>query len=264
MMKRPAKLLFVVPFLASIGDVVAQQPRSIGEPTPARQLRSIREEEDIPLPPPEVVIEGLGPLHAASAPAPLDCECCEEMQASSTKHPRWQRTKSCLQYSHWGYADQFQVRPFGTYVRSAVGAQISNGIAAQLTLYRYDFVDVTGIVSTKLNSHGRIRLVRMAGMLSSCPYPLNIEYDPDHPLANEARRQHVLAQLKQIMGDVADEQVVVRIPAVRGRDAEEGLLIHQNLLQQVEQGPSSSTSGDGQGGATSGSSASAAVSTGTR
>lgn len=263
-MKRPAKLLFVVPFLAGIGDIMAEQPRSIGEPTPARQLRYVRQEEDIPLPPPPVVIEGQGPLQAASAPEVLDCDCCEEMQTGGAKHPRWQRTKSCLQYSHWGYADQFYARPFGTYVRSAVGAHASNGIAAQLTLYRYDFVDVTGIVSTKLNSHGRIRLVRMAGTLSSCPYPLNIEYDQDHPQANEARRQHVLAQLKLIMGDVADEQVVVRIPAVRGRDAEEGLLLYQNLLQQVQQGPTSSTSNGVQGGSTSGSSASAAVSTGTR
>ncbi len=264
MMKRPAKLLFVVPFLAGFSDVVAEQPRPAAEPTPARQLRYVRLEEDVPSPPPPVVIENQDPLQAASAPAVLDRECCEEMQASSAKRPRWQRTKSCLQYSHWGYADQFQVRPFGTYVRSAVDTQVSNGIAAQLTLYRYDFVDVTGIVSTKLNSHGRIRLVRMAGTLGSCPYPLNIEYDQDHPQANEARRQHVLAQLKQIMGDVADEQVVVRIPVVRGRDAEEGLLLYQNLLHQVEQGPTSSSSGGGQGGATSGSSASAAVSTGAR
>ena len=236
-------LLLAVPLLASVSEITAQQPKQIDTPTPAQNLRYVRTGEDAPLPPPEVVVEGQS-LPATSAPASVsekqNGEYCDNCPV---QYPRLQRAKSRLQYSHWGYADQFYPRPFGTFVRSAVDAQVSNGIAAQLTLYRYDFVDISGEVSTTLNSYGRIRLMRMASILNTCPYPLVIEYDQDHPQVNEGRRKHVLTQLQQINGSVADEQVVVRIPAVRGRDAQEGLLLYQGLLRQIEQADMPKSSG---------------------
>ena len=268
MTKHTVGLLLAVPILASISEINAQQPNQIDAALFDQQPRNVRVDEDAAIRLPDVVVERQ--LQPTTSPpvsqTPQHSEYCDDCPA---KHSRLQRVKSHLQYSHWGYAEQFYPRPFGTFVRSAVDAQVSNGLAAQLTLYRYDFVDPSGRVSTTLNPHGRIRLVRMAGILSSCPYPLNIEYDQDHPQVNEGRRQHVLAQLQQMIGSVANEQVIVRIPAVRGRDADEGLLLYQSLLRQVEQGDAPKTSGSIQGrflgaGAGSGTGSSSAGATPTR
>jgi hypothetical protein len=48
----------------------------------------------------------------------------------------------------------------------------------------------------------------------------------------------VLAQLQRLTGEgIADERVIVRVPAARGITADEAILLHQNVLLQVQSGP---------------------------
>jgi hypothetical protein len=164
----------------------------------------------------------------------------------AARYPLVLRLKCCMQATHWGYPEEFAVRPFGTFHRAAMNAQIDSGLAAQLTLYRFDFAAPHGIPSASLNAEGQRRLIRLSHLLFSAPCPLVIEYDPLHPEISESRRQAVLAQLQAMNPQLPNDQVVVGKPAAFGISGDEAILLHQKVLKQVEtggllQGGSSST-----------------------
>jgi hypothetical protein len=158
---------------------------------------------------------------------------------------RWYhcRAKPALQESHWGYPEQFCIRPFGSYMRAAVVAQVQNGIAAQLALYQMDFVTPDGLPGVQLNAKGLRRLEKISELIPLSLCPLVIEVNEVDPTLNAARRAHVIALLEQSFGEFPDERVVVGRPTARGLTAPEAIMIQENVLLQMRSGASNSFSG---------------------
>jgi len=160
----------------------------------------------------------------------------------------WQRTKACLQESHWGYPAEFGTRPPGTLVRAHARTQIANGLRDQMVLYRYDFYQGMLGDASELNPHGRKRLAELAGLLQRNCFPLIVERIPGKPGLSEARRAKVLKVLGESTFAVPEEWVVVGDPPPVGLSAEEALMIHDNLMSNTEQGGAISGGGQGQSG----------------
>jgi hypothetical protein len=148
--------------------------------------------------------------------------------------------------------------PFGFCVSSALNAQITNGLAAQLVFYRYDFVNVPTQRAAKpndfanLNPQGQRQLRRVADVMSRMPLPPVVIESSGNSQIDEARRQIVIAGLTDAMGSpVPAEWVVVDEPMAHPIAGEEATIIHENLLRQTEAGGSydanDRTSGQGGG-----------------
>jgi hypothetical protein len=127
-------------------------------------------------------------------------------------------------------------------MRIALNQQIGNGYAAQMTLYRCDFVTPNGRPGPVLNPSGLERLERISTLLAVTGYPIVIEVVADADL-NAARRQNVLTDLKMLHGDVADDRVVVGRPASRGLAGDEAVEIQKNVLRQTQAGSMSAPAG---------------------
>lgn len=204
-----------IPEGATQVDFVAAQP---GAPTPA------------PLPVPDQALPPSGPALAAP-PMGAGSPCCS--CTSCRRVGAWQgRIKPCLQYSHWGYADQFEETPFGASVCQAKKVQICNGLADQIVLYLYDFCMATD--GAQLNLRGRRRLSEIVTMMQSLNcHPLLIEAS-GNPELDAARKAYVLEMMAKANFPVPEDWVVVGQPKVRGLAGEEAVIIHSNMLRQTE------------------------------
>jgi hypothetical protein len=152
---------------------------------------------------------------------------------------RWwlTRAKPCLQESHWGYADQFEVRPFGSYAVATLDKQITNGAIARLTLYHYDFGDVTLKDPTKLNLRGRKRLGKLAEMMvQNNLHPLIIQGSPGKPKLNAARLAHVVALTAGLESPLPADWIVVGEPIPPPLSGEEAAIAQENLLRRTQSG----------------------------
>lgn len=176
------------------------------------------------------------------------CNSCCESNCGGLLDRCWQRTKACLQESHWGYPEEFCTRPVGTLLRAHVRTQIANGLRDQMVLYRYDFNEGMLGDASELNPHGRRRLSELAGLLQRNCFPLIVERIPGKPGLSEARRAKVLEALSETTFAVPEEWVVVGDPPRVGLSGEEALTIHENLMSNTEQGGALSGGGQGQGG----------------
>ena len=166
----------------------------------------------------------------------------------------WQdRAKPCLQYSYWGYADEFEEVPLGASVRAHQQAQICSGWSARLFLYQYDFCDG----GAALNLHGQQRLNDMAAAFPIWAehHQLLIESTPDKPYLALARREHVIKVLKKA-GIPA--QVEVGVPTGFVPLGEETRLMNTLLMSQIRSG--GGRAGGSQGGTSSGGGAAAPAS----
>ncbi len=114
--------------------------------------------------------------------------------------------------SCWGLPEEFIPQPLGGSLYANCNVQVANGIAAQLMLYHYDFVDGTD----QLNLKGRDRLQQLAGLLCASPAPLIIERTPYAPGLDQARRLAVLNALGQGPVPVPADRVVIGPPLARG------------------------------------------------
>jgi len=229
----PARALFQGSLLA--GAIAGWGLTAAAEPLPQLPMPGPAPLETIfPAPPPPVLIDGATPAPVLEAPAEgVCCDCQCQPVHGPVRRLYHNHLKPCLQQSHWGYADLFQPRPFGSYARFAAGSQIENGLSAQLVLYRMDFVTAEGLPGAELNPSGRARLERVLGLVMTGPCPLVIELDERHPELNAARRASVVGQLQQVVAGFPEERVVVGRPAARGLSAEEAVAIQQNVLEQV-------------------------------
>ncbi|MCY2986396.1 MAG: hypothetical protein NTY19_00770 [Planctomycetota bacterium] len=169
---------------------------------------------------------GFVPAKAVAATEPIP-PCADGV----TRRSFWEGFKSHMQWSHWGYPEEFQKVPIGTSFRANRQVQIANGQAAGLVLYRYDFCDETGLEGPGLNAHGQKRLYLM---LVQCRlgggHPLVIERTPDNPQLDLARRNFVLKVLNDARVSSA---VVVGEPLAKGMPGAEALLLGTSVLGQT-------------------------------
>jgi hypothetical protein len=163
---------------------------------------------------------------AATDPSSESGECCNY----GLEH-RWQcHWLPALRESHWGYPEEFIKRPFGAPVRAALGAQVANGRAAQMVLYRYDFQD------RELNAAGRRRALWIVDSMRFVAAPVVIEPSGDEAL-DRARRKSVIGFLQHTAEfPVVPNAVVIAEPAARGFNGEDAVRIQTNLLKQTQNG----------------------------
>lgn len=183
-------------------------------------------------PPPPPTPESL-PAAAGTEFAPqLVSPACP---APCQPHARWlgwwqNGLKPWLQYSHWGYCDQFEEVPFGARVQAAQRAQICSGWAARLWLYRYDFCDD----GAGLNAAGHKRLTELAREFPVWSHhALVIESTPGKPQLDAARREHVANLLD---GAGVPAQVVIGVPTVSAPFGDETREWNTLFLRQVRSG----------------------------
>jgi len=245
-MKRTALSILVVAQLFYLSPTGALPRALAGQASPlAAETRAT--EPVYPLPPP-LQVEPLPSAPAAGLALPPETNWLAGAQPPLRPSGRmgcWSLVgaKAALQESHWGYPEQFCVRPFGSYMRAAVVAQVHNGIADQLVLYQSDFVAPDGQPGAELNAQGRWRLERIAALIPLTICPLVIESCEPYSTLDAARRLHVAAALRQGCGDFPEERIVVGRPRARGLRAQEAVLIQQNVLQQIQGGAGSSFGG---------------------
>ncbi len=172
-------------------------------------------------------------VSAEFGPEALPAACPGQCRPRPSWFGWWSnRLKPSLQYSHWGYCDQFEETPFGAQVRAHQRAQICSGWAARLWLYRYDFCDD----GAGLNAAGHQRLTELAREFPVWSHhALAIESTSGKPQLDAARREHV-ARLLEESGVPA--QVVIGVPAVSTPFGDEAREWNALFLRQVRSGGS--------------------------
>jgi hypothetical protein len=173
--------------------------------------------------PAPIVLPANGPMTGSLCQTCVPCQRC-----------------GCGRCGHHGYL--FGADPFGFCVCGALNAQISNGLAAQLVLYRYDFNNAPAtaggdsIDPADLNPRGRRQLLKVAELLNGLAMPPVIIEASDNRQFDEARRQKVITSLAELMGSpVPEEWVVIGEPIANALNGEEAAIIHDNLLRQTEE-----------------------------
>ncbi len=140
------------------------------------------------------------------------------------------RLKPCLQFSHWGYPEEFEEIPFGARVRAHQQAQICSGWAARLWLYRYDFC----ADGASLNAAGHKRLSELAREFPVWSHhALVIETTPGKPQLDAARRAHV-EKLLETSGIPA--HVVIDVATVSAPFGDETRVWNSLLMKQIQSG----------------------------
>jgi hypothetical protein len=181
--------------------------------------------------------------------APETCSTGGYQSAVVPRRPL-SRIKSRLQYSYWGYPEEFEEIPFGARVRAHQEAQICSGWSARLWLYRYDFCDD----GATLNAAGHKRLSELAHEFPVWSHHvLVIEATPGQPQLDAARRAHVEKQL-ETFGIPA--QVVIGVPTISAPFGDETRMWNSLLMKQIQSGGMQS------GGMQSGGGSSAAAASG--
>lgn len=177
------------------------------------------------------------------------CECRKHMRWWQKISPwNWSRKPGdgslCQRCLEARLRAMSRMHPPGTMFHAAMETQISNGDAAEMVVYDYDFLPGQASMSRR----GRIQLSRMVPLLQSTPHPLIVQWTPDKPGLAEARRQIVLGELQKLSFPVPDERVIVSEPPSRGLDGLDAVPTHLRLMQQQ----SGSVSGAGAGTGTAG------------
>jgi hypothetical protein len=117
--------------------------------------------------------------------------------------------------------------------------EVTNGEAARMVLYHYDFVEG----SDQLKPRGKYQLAKITALLPLNFNPLIIEASPEAPALDEARRVAVVRELAVGPFPVPAERVVIGRPLsipLEGADAER---IYRNLLLNTESGGVRGTGG---------------------
>jgi hypothetical protein len=128
-------------------------------------------------------------------------------------------------------------------------------MAARLVLYQYDFCDAAACDGYKLSPKGFERLEEIARIFPcSDGQPILIESTPHDAKLDATRRDYVWRSLLQMNVPVPDHLVVVGHPRTPALNGQEAVILHLNLLKQVQ---SSGAPQSGGAGSTGGSSTSA-------
>ena len=138
--------------------------------------------------------------------------------------------------------------PLGACLRASIGAQIDNGTASGLVLYRCDFCGGCSPTAYKLNATGQRRLSRMAGLMQHCAYHQLMIESSGRPDLDAARRNYVLSVLAGLGVASPAEWVVVGRPDFPMLSGEEAILIHEAMLDRSRMSEAkSATSGPAAG-----------------
>ena len=140
---------------------------------------------------------------------------CEPGPLKRAAHHTW----DVLQDNLIGYPQEFVEPPLGFYQNEIISVMKAKAAPHRYTLYRSDFLAGT----TQLSPVGAGRFNQMAARLRGWLGPVYIEWSPDEPGMAEARRDAVLALLKQSGMPVIPERVVIGpspFPGSMGGDAE--------------------------------------------
>jgi hypothetical protein len=213
--KRPAAL--VVPAQATVTEPVLPAPRNLPESVPT-------------MPAPH---DGPG----SAQPAPLGCGAAGSA-LPATAGDRWHQ---CVQDCFLGYRSEFDAPPLGSTIYKHFQAQVTNGEAARMVLYHYDFVDGC----ERLTMRGHDQLAKIAATLPHNFFPIIIERTPTAPGLAEARRLTVVNELAHGPFPVPPERVLIGPPLANGLTGTQAELIYQNLRQLSQRGASSPSVGTG-------------------
>jgi hypothetical protein len=131
------------------------------------------------------------------------------------------------------HANCYGIRPLGACVAQHLSTQVTNGVAAQMMLYNYDFNDPAVGDPTKLSPYGLRRLGQMEKwMQAGYACPVMIEENLATPALDTARQMHVIA----VLGEAGLAPQVAIADAGSGLSGTEALLVHVSRLQQFSQG----------------------------
>lgn len=157
-------------------------------------------------------------------------QCYSQVEKTSRLREYLRFKKLKHQYKWWGYPEEFEEIPFGTFTNMQLTRQMETGEAARLVLYHYDFVqDENG-----LTPRGKYQLAKMISMLSRCECSLVIQQTADEPELDEARRVAVLTELAQRGLSLSADRVIIGVPSVKGLQGIEAQSVNRNFQQNTE------------------------------
>jgi hypothetical protein len=179
---------------------------------------------------------------APAVPAPGTCTCGDRHGLSRW---RWHRTqcKRLLQEHLLGYAEEFNEWPLGACVDAQARTQATNGLAARMVFYHYDFEEGT----SQLNVRGRDKLAAVAATLPTTFLPVVVERTPRAPGLDSSRRSVVLAQLAQGNFPVPPQRVVIGPGIAHGMTGVESNVIFLRQLSSLGSGGSAGTAATASG-----------------
>jgi hypothetical protein len=187
---------------------------------------------------PQAVTDGgvqAGPVASPTSAVPPSGTCtCGDRHGLSRW--RWHRTqcKRLLQEHLLGYAEEFNEWPLGACVDAQARTQATNGLAARMVFYHYDFEEG----SSQLNVRGRDKLAAVAATLPTTFLPVVVERTPRTPGLDSSRRSVLLAQLAQGDFPVPPQRVVIGPGIAHGMTGVESMLIFQRQLSNLGSGGS--------------------------
>jgi len=199
--------------------------------------------QDLPDPLPPLPPVAASPVLIASpvvvaepplGPALLDLDALARHAPKNVEKKReslhWRRKQARM----LGYPEDFVPRPLGASVYDHGRAMVSNGDAARLVLFHYDFV----VGSDRLNPRGFGQLMKHAAKIAEGPHPLIIEPTPDQPGLAERRRLAVLNLVASWPFPIAPDRIIVAAPRSNGLPGIDAQIINGNGMERTrEYGP---------------------------
>ncbi len=155
----------------------------------------------------------------------------------------WDRVRYRLHACFLGFPEEFEAPPLGASVYAFGRAQVANAEAAQMVLYRADFIEGSGA----LNPRGREHLARIAVLLPRNFCPVIIEPTLCAPELNQVRHLEVVNELGRCGFAVPPQRVVIGPPPAVGLSGVEAGMIYNNLLNQTLSGGARAGGGAGAG-----------------
>jgi hypothetical protein len=172
------------------------------------------------------------PAPSPAVPPPKDDHCAPPQSF-------WGRIGYKLRACFIGFPEEWNTPALGATNYPNFKAQVSNGEAAQMVLYQFDFANG----GANLSVRGKDQLAKMAALLPKTFHPIVIERIPAAPALAEARREAVLKELAQYPFPVPRERVVIGRPIAYGLSGVEAEVVYGNLLNQVQTGPQGGSQG---------------------
>lgn len=175
-----------------------------------------------------------GPAPTPVTPTPPPSCTCGDRRGLSRWRWHLHHCKRDCQEKFLGYPEEFNEWPLGRAVYAHANTQVTNGNAARMVFYDYDFVSD----GDQLNLRGQDKLTAIAARLPTNFFPIIIERTPQNPGLDQARRLAILNQLSSGSFPVPAERVVIGRPIANGMRGIDGLLVEQNRLGNILSGGS--------------------------